>query len=87
MFRCLAMVCQRSEAAAASFLGEIHSKIVNLSFVPCANLIHSDPLTHILNTSEQTSALESERFTLLIIKQRRKVYAFSYEVNRRVNTN
>lgn len=59
------MVYWRFGAAAASSLKEIKFKTVinkkNLSFMLCANLIHSDPvtntliLTHIDNKSEDSS--------------------------------
>lgn len=43
MFKCFAMVCWRFGVVAASFLREIHSKIVikkkNCSFMLCVNLL------------------------------------------------
>ena len=54
MFRYFAMVCSRFGAAAASFLSDMHCKILSfffsfkLQFMLCANLIYSDPVAYIL---------------------------------------
>ena len=79
------MVCKRF--GAASFLSEIHAKIVifkkRLSFMLCAKLIYSDPVTYILVLTHLIKYFKCSLYYDTLIIQIDLVVAETHSVNYR----